>query len=158
MSEIIYLYKITPQEEIFCQHYILVPDTIYAAYHAGYCRNLKDEVSFDNLSHKQRGTLSKAGCRILDKKNVKERISELAREQAEKTGCLSLDEILNYLSMVVRKSQANFQYAAERGSSTFINSDLVKNAINSISLLIKRYPDFADEDRKEDIIFQRGVK
>lgn len=154
MSNVIYLYEITPQEEIFCQNYVINLDTIKSAYMSGMHKNVKDKVEFDKLSVRQRSTLSKAGTRALEKKEVKLRISEIAAIEAERNNCASVDEILNYLTICVRKSKANIK-DADNGKCK-INTDLIKAAINAISVLIKRYPDFAEE-KKETITFKRGV-
>jgi meiotically up-regulated gene 157 (Mug157) protein len=155
-DNLVYLYKVTPQEEIFCQNYVTSVDTIFSAYHAGMASNIKFDVKFEDLNQRQRSTLSKAGCRALDKQHVKKRISEISRIESEKNACMSLQEILNYLSTVVRKSKNNISNAEYQKNDNIINTDLIKGAINAISVLIKRYPDFADGEQREDIVFKRG--
>lgn len=155
-DNLVYLYKVTPQEEIFCQNYVTSIDTVFSAYHAGMASNIKLDVKFEDLNSRQRGTLSKAGCRAMEKNHIKQRISEISRIESEKNACISLQEILNYLSMVVRKSKNNIDRAEKGRTDAIINTDLIKGAINAITVLIKRYPDFADGEQKEDIVFKRG--
>lgn len=155
MGDVIKLFEIHPQEEIFCQNYVISVDASIAAYHSGMCQNIKDEIPFDKLNSRQRNTLSQAGSRALRKKEIKARISEIAAIEAEKNNSASLEEILNYLTLCVRKSRRNFQDVEEKGEK--LNTGLVKAAIDSINVLIKRYPDFADGEKKEPVIFKRGV-
>lgn len=154
-NNVIYLYEITPQEEIFCQNYVISLDTVRSAYISGMHRNIKEDVVFDKLTSRQRGTLSKAGNRALEKKEVKARISEIAAIEAEKNNCASLDEILNYLTICIRKSKDQIKEADRNHSK--INTYLIKAAIEAINVLIKRYPDFADGEKKEPLHFSRGV-
>jgi hypothetical protein len=156
MDNVTYLYKISPQEEIFCQHYIISIDAIYSAYHAGMYSNIKDDIEYENLTSKQRSTLSKAGTRCLDKNHVKERISEIARKEAEKNNICTLEEILNYLTVCIRKSKSNIR-DAENNKLKSININLMKMAINAVDILIKRYPDFNLGEKDEKKVFKRGV-
>lgn len=142
--KVIKLYEITPQEEIFCQNYVLSVDASLSAYHAGMFNNIKLEKEFDNLDLKELKGLSRAGNAALKKDKVKDRISELAAIEAEKNSIASLQEILEYLTLVLRKSKQNFK-----------NVMLVNAAIKSCESLIKRYPEFAENKKDDKYIFKR---
>lgn len=146
MKDPIVLYEITPQEEIFCQHYVISINTVFSAYHSGMCSSIKDDVKFDDITIKERGALQKAGNRALNKNTVKKRISEIATIEATKNSCATLDEILSYLTICIRQSKDNIK------NTLYMNS-----ALKAIDVLIKRYPDFHESSKTESMHFRRGV-
>ena len=156
MGQLIHLYNISSQDEIFCQNYVISIDASFSAYSSGLCQNIKpDEIKYNDLTTRQRNTLCKAGSRLLHRKEIKLRISEISRLEAEYNNSASLEEILNYLTLCVRKSKSNIRDSEE--SNAKINTSLIRSAIEAINVLIKRYPDFAEGEKKEPIVFNRGV-
>lgn len=135
----------TPQEEIFCQFYILTVDAIASAYHAGFGNNIKSEKTLDELTFKERRSLSAFACRALKRPIIAARISELARIHAEKYACATLDEILQYLTSCIRKSKDNMN-----------NINLMNSAIKAVEVLIKRYPEFSSYGDNIRYEFKRG--
>ncbi len=147
MGDVVTLYDVTPQEEIFIQYYLITGNRQISAYNAHFAQ-LKEEKPFEELTAKEKNTLSTAATRCLNRDKVKERISQLAREEAEKNSCATLEEILAYLTTVVRKSKEN----------EFRNIGLVNMAITAINTLIKRYPNFeGSAGADEKIVFKRGT-
>lgn len=146
MGDIVTLYEITPQEEIFVQYYLLTGNVIESAYHS-HMLDMKVYKKLDEIIPKDLKLLSAAGMRALKKDKVRERISELAREHAEKNACANLTEIMAYLTAIIRKSKEN----------EYKNNYLVNSAIKACETLIKRYPDFENSgDKKDEITFTRG--
>lgn len=145
-KKIVYLYQISSQEEIFCQNYVISVDAAYAAFHAKYSiDDLPDR--FDDLNISQVAKLGIVGNSVLEKKHIKQRISEISRIEAEEHSCCTLGEILNYLSICIRKSKWDID-----------NIKLMQNAIKATETLIKRYPDFAEgQGEKDKLHFSRGV-
>lgn len=140
------LSEITPQEEIFCQHYVITVDSTYSAYQSGMSNSIKLDVEYENLTLKQRKSLSRLGNIALKKDIVKQRISEIARIEAEKNSCATLEEILSYLTIIIRRSKNKLD-----------NIMLINSAIKAIETLIKRYPDFAEGEKEQKYYFKRGV-
>lgn len=144
---ITFLYEITPQEEIFCQYYLLTCNLTESAYHA-HMLDLKNKVEYDKLDLKQQKNLNTMARRAIEKNKVKERISFLAKEAAEKNSCASLEEIMGFLTTIIRKSKEN----------GYKNIMLLNSAIKAVETLIKRYPNFEGSAQQEKIVFNRGVK
>lgn len=146
MDNVIHLYEITPQEEIFCQYYVTSVDAAYAAYHANY-NNKKNDIEFKDMNIKDIATLSTFGNKVLKKPNIKKRISEITRIEVEKNNTCTLDEILEYLTICIRKSKWNLK-----------DQNLMKNALKAAELFIKRFPDFEESKTEKDSMkFSRGV-
>lgn len=147
MGNIINLRDITAQEEIFIQYFLVSGNVSESAYHANML-NIKDEfVEYKDVTTKRIKELHTTGNRCLKKDKVKERISILAQEAAERNSCATLDEILAYLTTIIRKSKENFN-----------NTNLINSAISAINTLIKRYPNFeGSAGAEEKIIFKRGA-
>ncbi|RPJ79825.1 MAG: hypothetical protein EHM20_00100 [Alphaproteobacteria bacterium] len=132
MDNVITLYEITAQEEIFCQFYLQTVSAGRSAFYAGFLNNIKENVdSYDDLKLRQQKDLSTMGNKTLKKPAVKRRISELAEEKTKEYKCAELDELLLYLTTVIRKSKENFQ-----------NVTMINSALRAIELMLKRYPEF----------------
>lgn len=150
MSNIIELLNITAQEEIYCQYYVNTVDNVFSAYNAGFYNSIKNTKKYDELELKERKSLSNIGNKALKKHNVKARISQLAKIEAQKNRCASLEELLAYLTAIVRKP----------AEEQFCNVYQVQNSIKAIQILLQRYPNFAGSatDPEEKYIFHRERK
>lgn len=149
-NNIIHLYKISPKSEIFCQYYVRTINGVYAAFKAK-MSTIKyiDGLEYENLNDRQRRCLSKCATAELKKPDVKERISEIARIEAEKNTQASLNEILEYYSLCLRKSKNNI-------IEGYLDTNLMFAGIKAAEQLQKRYDSGVELDDK--IIFNRGVK
>jgi hypothetical protein len=136
---VITLYDLTSQEEIFCQYFLQTGSAIDSAYHAGMLAGLKNEKIIDDLTLQERKNMNKMGQSCLKKVKVKKRISQLAEEHAKKYAVSGLDELLQYLTTVVRHSKSNLN-----------NVPLANAAIRAIETMIKRYPEFANSKNYEN--------
>ena len=148
MGDVVSLFSVTAQEEIFIQHYLISVNRAEAAYNSGFCDILNEYNSFEQVPSKQIKYLEQAAARCLKKEEVRNRISLLAKEHAEKNGSADLTEIMSYLTSVIRMSKQN----------EFKNIMLVNAAIKAIETLIKRYPNFENSEKQDAIIFDRGIK
>jgi len=124
---VVTLYDVMPQEEIFIQYYLQTGIVIDSAYHAGMLAGLKNDKLIDDMTQQERKDMSKMGQNCLKKAKVKKRISQLAEENAKKYAVSGLDELLQYLTTVVRHSKTNLN-----------NVPLANAAIRAIETMIKR--------------------
>lgn len=130
-NNVITLYDLLPQEEIFCQYYLQTASAGRSAYFACMCNNVKEKGEFDSLTLRQQKDLSTMGNKALKKPAVKKRISQMAEQAAKEYSISGLDELLQYLTTIMRHSKENLN-----------NVPLASAAIKSIELLLKRYPEF----------------
>lgn len=145
-DKVVTLFDVTAQEEIFCQYFLQTGSATDSAYWSGMLLNLKAEKSIEDLTAQEYKDLNKMGKTALKKANVKKRISQLAEEHAKKYAIAGLDELLQYLSTVVRNSRENLN-----------NVPLANAAIRAIETMIKRYPEFASSKNydNEKYVFSR---
>ena len=136
---VVTLYDITSQEEIFCQYYLQTGSATDSAYHSGMLAGLKNEKTIEDMTQQERKDMNKMGQNCLKKIKIKKRISQLADEAAKKYSISGLDELLRYLSSVVRHSKTNLN-----------NVPLANAAIRAIETMIKRYPEFASSKNYDD--------
>jgi phage terminase small subunit len=143
---VITLFEVTAQEEIFCQYFLQTALVTESAYHAGMLGQIKNDKPMSELTKQQCKDLNKMGNVALKRERVKKRISSLAEEQAKKYAVAGLDELLQYLSTVVRQSRENLN-----------NVPLANAAIRAIETMIKRYPEFASSQNYQDekFVFSR---
>lgn len=145
-GKVVTLFDVTAQEEIFCQYFLQTGSATDSAYWSGMLLNIKAEKSIDSLTTQEYKDLNKMGKAALKKEKVKKRISQLAEEHAKKYAIAGLDELLQYLSTVVRNSKENLN-----------NVPLASVAIRAIETMIKRYPEFASSQNYENekFVFSR---
>lgn len=143
---VITLFEVTAQEEIFCQYFLETGIVTASAFHAGMLGQIKNDKSLDELTKQEYKDLNKMGNTALKRERVKKRVSELASERAKKYAVAGLDELLQYLSTVVRQSRENLN-----------NVPLANAAIRAIETMIKRYPEFASSQNYENekFVFSR---
>jgi len=134
------IYTITAQEEIFCQWYSQTVDNVLSAYNAGFVNLIKNSIPLDELTTRHRKNLSEAGNRALKKKEIKLRISQLTGDYAKKHKKAQLEEILSFLTSVMRKSK----------NEGLDNIFSIREALKAIEILIKHYPDFEKGAGTED--------
>jgi len=138
--------KLTQQEEIFCQWYYRTIDTVLSAYKAGMMDFFKDEIEFSKLDKKQRKKLSSNASYTLKKQHVRERISFLAGQEAEKSKKASLEECLAFVTSIMRKAK----------NENLSNIFTIREAIKAVEILLKHFPDYEKGAKKQDsIIFAR---
>lgn len=136
---IVSILDVTAQEEIFCQYFLQTGSATDSAYWSGMLLNLKAEKNIDELTNQEYKDLNKMGKAALKKDRVKKRISQLAEEKARKYSIAGLDELLQYLTTVIRNSRENLN-----------NVPLANAAIRAIETMIKRYPEFANSKKYDD--------
>lgn len=149
-NKVITLYDLHPQEEIFVQYYINTGSSPISAYWANMLDNIKGKKSYDELTLSDIKNLRKVGNLALKKPVVKERISQLVEKRAKENSISDLDELLRYLTTVIRQSKENLN-----------NIPLINSAIRAIELLSKRYPEFQgkeDTTKNEKYNFYRFKK
>lgn len=132
MGDIVWLNKITAQEEIFCQWFLKTTDNVFSAYMAGFCSNVKEEIEYSKIDITKKRNLSRAGKIALKKKEVKERIGQIAAEYADKHNKAQLDEVLSFLTAVMRKAKNN----------NLEGYHDIGQALEAIKVLVKHYPNF----------------
>jgi predicted ArsR family transcriptional regulator len=138
-NNIITLYELHPQEEIFCQYYLQTGSAGRSAFFSCMCNNIKENIkSYDDLTLRQQKDLSTMGNKALKKPAVRKRISQMAEAAAKAYSICGLDELLQYLTMVVRESKENIR-----------NVPLANSAIKAIEMLLKRYPEFGSKGNNE---------
>lgn len=145
-DKVVTLFDVTAQEEIFCQYFLQTGSATDSAYWSGMLSNVKAEKPLIELTKQQYKDLNKMGNVALKKERVKKRISQLAEEHAKKYAIAGLDELLQYLSTVIRNSRENLN-----------NVPLANAAIRAIETMIKRYPEFANSKNydNEKYVFSR---
>lgn len=132
--------------EIFSKYYSKTTSLTIAAYQAGYCENIKEKVKLEDLTQKQFNNLRKAGGLILKKPEVIEEIRRISDNDAEKLGEAGLNEILSYLSLIMRKSR-----------ESLTNYKLMQHSLKACELMLRRYPEYKTEI-EEKIEFIRGIE
>lgn len=143
-NKVITLYDLHPQEEIFCNFYLETASPARSAYWAGMLNNIKEMADFDQLTARQIKDLSKMGNIALKKPIVKERISQMAAARAKKYSNSGLDELLQYLTTIMRTSKENLN-----------NIQLMNAAIKAADLLLKRFPADSGQSEADKYNFSR---
>lgn len=134
------------KQEVFCKIYSKTTSKVMAAYMAGYCDNIKERVKLEDLTQKQFVNLKKAAGLILTKPEIIAEIRRISDKEAEKLGEAGLNEILSYLSLIMRRSRENLN-----------NLKLMSRSLKACELLLRRYPEYK-EGIEEQIFFNRGTK
>lgn len=146
MGEVLPLFKnISPQEEIFCQFYVVSIDPILSGFHANFLDLKAEKKEFDNLDSDDIKAIEKISDKALKMPNIKARISEISKYEAEKHSTAGLKEVLIFLTDVIRTSRQRKR-----------DMVLLDKALKACDMLLKRFPD--NESANKDLLkFSRGV-
>ena len=145
-KKVITLYELTPQNEVFCKFFLRLFNASISAYEAGYF-GFKEKSSYEKLKKTEKTKLTKKGNELLEDKKIKKRISELAEKEAVNKNILSLDDTLEYLSLVIKEAKKKVK------SSFYTNCGL-----RAAEQLIKYYQDEIGNSLDEPIQFSRFSK
>lgn len=147
-KKLLYLHKLSSKDEIFCQYYVITLNRIFAAYKAKLSKLKNYEKDFDKLGDHERRALSKCASELMKKNDVKERISEIARIEAEKNSQASLIEVLEYYTLCMRRSKEDLK-------NKIVDTNLMFAGLKAADQLLKRYD--TGQEMEDKILFKRGV-
>jgi hypothetical protein len=145
-KKVITLYELTSQQEIFCNFYLKLFNASVSAYEAGYF-SFKEKCKYEELTRADKTKLTKRANELLKDKKIKKKIEDLADKAAQDKNILSLDDTLEYLSLVIRQ-------AKKKITSTFYTNC----GLRAAELMIKHYQDAGQNNQDEPIQFSRFSK
>jgi hypothetical protein len=145
-NKVITLYEIPVQEEIFCKFFIHTLDVSISAYEAGYFKLKESELKYPDLKSTDKAKLTRKGNELIKEKRIKKRISEMTEQEAVNKNILSLDDTLEYLSLVIKEAKKKLK------SSFYTNCGL-----RAAEIIIRHHKE-NNNNKNEQIYFSRFSK
>ena len=134
--------KLTEKQKQFCLEYIVDLNATQAAIRAGYSED----------------TAKVQGCRLLTNANVQDYLAELMQNK-QKSTIATADEVLEYLTRVVRNEEVEEITAKASGMLIDCNTAKLSDRTRAAELLAKRYALLTDKvDSKVDGEFKISVE